>query len=95
MELSTKYDEIQTQIEAEEADVALTSDRVQTEDNLCNIECKLQHLLEQAEHMNQKPVINAESKQSKTTKIQLEPIKLPRMRVALLNGNIITIFFSN
>ena len=33
---------------------------------------------EQAEHMNQKPVINAESKQSKTPPIQLEAIKLPR-----------------
>ena len=28
--------------------------------------------------MNQKPVINAESKQLKTPPIQLEPIKLPR-----------------
>ena len=51
MELSTKYDEIQSQIESEEADFALASDRVQTEDDLCNIACNLLHLLEQAEHM--------------------------------------------
>ena len=37
MELSAKYDEIQTQIEADDSDFASVSDRVQTEDDLCNI----------------------------------------------------------
>ena len=41
MELSAKYDEIQTQIEADESDFTSVSDWVQTEDDLCNIECKL------------------------------------------------------
>ena len=44
MELSTKYDDIQSQIESDDTDFALVSDRVQTEDDLCSIECKLQHL---------------------------------------------------
>ena len=60
MELSTKYDDIQSQIESDDADFALASDRVQTEDDLCSIKCKLQHLLEQVEQVNQKPLISAE-----------------------------------
>ena len=35
-----RYDEIQTQIESEVSDFTSASDRVQTEDDLCNIECK-------------------------------------------------------
>ena len=54
MELSAKYDEIQTQIESEDSDFASVSDRVQTEDDLCNIECKLQNLLDHAEEMSKK-----------------------------------------
>ena len=45
MELPVKYDEIQTRIEAQESDFTSVSDRVQTEDDLCTIECKLQNLL--------------------------------------------------
>ena len=57
MELSAKYDEIQTQIEADDSDFASVSDRVQPEDDLCNIECKLHHLLEQVEEVNKKPLL--------------------------------------
>ena len=54
MELSAKYDEIQTQIEADESDFTSVSDRVQTEDDLCTIECKLQNLLERVEEVSKK-----------------------------------------
>ena len=54
MELSAKYDEIQTQIESDDSDFASVSDRVQTEDDLCNIECKLQNLLDHAKEMSKK-----------------------------------------
>ena len=37
MELSAKYDEIQTKMEAGDSDFTSVSDRVQTEDDLCNI----------------------------------------------------------
>ena len=57
MDLSAKYDDIQTQIEADDSDFAPVSDRVQTEDDLCNIEYKLHHLLKQVEEVNQKPLI--------------------------------------
>ena len=56
MELSAKYDEIQTQIEADDSDFSSVSDRAQTEDDLCNIECKLHHLLEQVEEVNKKTI---------------------------------------
>ena len=85
MELSTKYDDIQTQIESDDADFALASDRVQTEDDLCNIECKLQHLLEQVGQVNQKPLINTEITPIKTSPIQLEPIKLPRFSGSIVD----------
>ena len=67
MELSAKYDDIQTQIEADDSDFASASDRVQTKDDLCNIECKLHHLLEQSKEVNQKPLIQTE----------ITPIKTP------------------
>ena len=54
MELSAKYDEIQTQIESEDSDFTSASDRVQTEDDLCSIECKLQNLLDHAEEMSKR-----------------------------------------
>ena len=77
MELSAKYEDIQTQIESDDADFASASDSVQTEDDLCNIECKLYHLLKQVEEVNQKLLIQTEITPIKTLPIQLEPIKLP------------------
>ena len=68
-------------------------DRVQTDDDLCNIECKLQHLLEQAEHMNQKSVINAESKQLKTDVYKRQESKnynSPKLFKTLLNFLVFT-----
>ena len=44
MELSAKYDEIQTQIEADDSDFTSVSDRVQTEDDLCTIAVSYTHL---------------------------------------------------
>jgi hypothetical protein len=59
-ELSAKYDEIQSQIETDESDVTSTSDRVQTEDDLCTIECKLQNLIKYADEMNRKTAVQNE-----------------------------------
>ena len=59
-------DRIQTEIEADDSNFASVSDRVQTEDDLCNIECKLHHLLEQVEEVNKKSLIQAEVTPIKT-----------------------------
>ena len=77
MELSAKYDEIQTQIESEDSDFTSASDRVQTEDDLCSIECKLQNLLDHAEEMSRKAASQSEVVTFSTPPIQLQPIKLP------------------
>ena len=60
MELSAKYDEIQTQIESEDSDFTSVSDRVQTEDYLSSIECKLQNLIDHAEEMSRKAASQSE-----------------------------------
>ena len=52
--------DIQAQIEADDSDLASVSDRVQTEGDRCNIECKLHHLLKQVEEVNQNPLIQTE-----------------------------------
>ena len=56
MELSANYDEIQAQIEADDSDFTSVSDRVQTEDDLSTIECKLHNLLERVEEVNKKTI---------------------------------------
>ena len=85
MELSAKYDEIQTQIESEDSDFASASDRVQTEDDLCNIECKLQNLLDHAEEMSKKILNQSEVVTFSTPPIQLQPIKLPCFAGNIIN----------
>ena len=52
-------------------------DRVQTEDDLCSIECKLQNLIDHAEEMNRKATSPSEVVTFSTPPIQLQPIKLP------------------
>ncbi|XP_075221335.1 uncharacterized protein LOC142324293 [Lycorma delicatula] len=75
-ELQVKYDDIQSHLEAIDDDT--TEDRIQTEDNLCNIECKLKSLLDKmsikppdrSDLTDIKPITNNEMQ-------FLRPIKLP------------------
>ncbi|XP_075227514.1 uncharacterized protein LOC142327976 [Lycorma delicatula] len=73
-ELQVKYDDIQSQLEAIDED---TDDRIQTEDNLCNTECKLKSLLDK---MSIKPPDKSDRTDMKPINNQmqfLQPIKLP------------------
>ena len=95
MELSTKYDDIQSQIESDDADFALASDRVQTEDDLCSIECKLQHLLEQVEQVNQKPLLIPKLRLLKPPLYSWNRSNYLGFQVTLLSGNTILTYFLN